>query len=113
MARDLDAIRDSNGDLPAYAWPGGYPVTYIIADGGEGYPVTYITADGGDLCAACANGGNGSRADDDLDADCPDDDQWRVVGYDILEGPEAEVRCDHCNTIIAFGPDYPGREDDR
>lgn len=100
MARDLDAIRDSKGDLPAYAWPGGYPVTYITADGGE-------------LCAACANGGNGSRADDDLDADCPDDDQWRVVGYDILEGPEAEVRCDHCFTIIAFGPDYPGREGDR
>ena len=34
--------RDSNGKLPAYAWPGGYPIIYI-------------TKDGETLCAACAS----------------------------------------------------------
>lgn len=90
--QDLDSIRDSHGDLPAYAWPGGYPVAYYVADGGE-------------LCAACANGGNGSRATEKLDPEDPSNDQWRVIAYGVIEAPEEEVRCDHCATIIAFGVD--------
>ena len=93
---DLDAIRDGNGELPAYR--GGYPVRYVVADGGT-------------LCAACVNGGNGSRAADALDRDCPDDDQWRIVDYDIIDRDNDEqwadvteaIRCDHCRTIISFG----------
>jgi hypothetical protein len=94
MPNITEAYRDQNDDVPAYAWPGGYPIVYYTADGGQ-------------LCAACVNGGNGSRAAEELDSACPDDDQWRVEQYEILEGgPEdhgGEVRCDHCNTIIAFG----------
>lgn len=86
MPTDLEAIRNNAGDLPAYT---------------HGYPFAYVTADSEYLCAACANGGNGSRAAEQLDADCPDDDQWRVIGYDVLEEPaDDDVRCAHCNTII-------------
>lgn len=34
--------RDSNGALPPYAWPGGYPIFYLAADNGV-------------LCPKCAN----------------------------------------------------------
>ena len=34
--------------FPAFAWPGGYTILYLTADGGE-------------LCAACVNGENGSE----------------------------------------------------
>jgi hypothetical protein len=34
--------RDDNGNLPAYAWPGGYPLYYLCADNGV-------------LCPQCAN----------------------------------------------------------
>lgn len=34
--------RDSHGQLPAYAWPGGYPVYYLDRDSSE-------------LCASCAS----------------------------------------------------------
>ena len=40
---DLDAIRDEKtGKLPAYAWPGGYPVFYLSKHGLV-------------LCPKCAN----------------------------------------------------------
>jgi hypothetical protein len=34
--------RDENGNLPAFAWPGGYPIFYLCADNGI-------------LCPQCAN----------------------------------------------------------
>lgn len=89
MPRNLESIRDSSGDFPPFAWPGGYPILYALADGAG-------------LCAACANGGNGSEADTAASTD----DQWRIVGYDVLEGSSedygGEIRCDHCNTILIF-----------
>lgn len=39
---NLDAITDSNGKLPAFAWPGGYPLFYLD---GENFVI----------CPACAN----------------------------------------------------------
>src|SRR5437899_2447381 len=39
----LTAIRQSDGTLPAYAWPGGYPIVYMAKDNGI-------------LCPKCANG---------------------------------------------------------
>lgn len=42
MATGLDAIRDKDGKLPAYAWPGGYPMFYL-----DGYCEV--------LCPDCAN----------------------------------------------------------
>jgi len=31
--RTLESIRDKDGKLPAYAWPGGYPILYHDDDG--------------------------------------------------------------------------------
>jgi len=72
----------NNGDLPAYAWPGGYPMFYLAADGGI-------------LCPTCANEERAKRAD----SDCPDDREWRVVDGDThLEGPP--MACDNCGELI-------------
>jgi hypothetical protein len=39
---NLESIRQSDGKLPAFAWPGGYPIIYL-------------TEDGDVLCPECAN----------------------------------------------------------
>lgn len=87
--RNLDELRDDAGNLPAYAWPGGYAMAYLCADGGE-------------LCAGCANGGNGSEASTNSDA--PDD--WRLISYVAYgadcDTPTEGVNCDHCNTFIVM-----------
>ena len=83
----LKNLLDDNGKLPTYAWPGGYPIEYV-------------TADGGLLCPACANGENGSEAT--INQDAPAD--WRIEAADVYwEGPVQF--CDHCNSQIesAYG----------
>lgn len=78
--------REKNGTLPAYAWPGRYQMIYYCEDGAE-------------LCPACANGENGSRA-----SVANDDAQWNIVAQDIYyEGPA--IPCAHCNAPIpsAYG----------
>ena len=90
MRPPLDAIRTADGKLPAYAWPGGYPIIYIAADGGV-------------FCPACANGENDSDATTDP-SDCPDDAQWVIDGWDVFyEG--APEHCSHCGAEIpsAYG----------
>ena len=79
--------RDSNGKLPAFAWPGGYPLIYFVADGAC-------------ICPACANGANGSDATEDPEAD----KQWRLTACDVYwEGQP--LQCEHCNEDIdsAYG----------
>lgn len=79
--------RESDGTLPRWAWPGGYPVIYV-------------TDDGGTLCPGCANGENGSLASEDADPHSG----WKLEGADVhWEGPP-EV-CDHCgaNVDSAYG----------
>ena len=95
MKTDLPT-RDNNGRLPAFAWPGGYPVMYLFADGAG-------------CCAACANGANGSEARVENAADDDPNDGWHVVGYWIhYEGEPA--RCEHCGSLTpsAYG-DPTGR----
>lgn len=78
--------RDTDGTLPAYAWPGGYPMFYL-------------TKDDGVLCPDCANGKNGSGA-----SETQDDPQWQVVAGDVhWEGQP--LTCDHCHQEIesAYG----------
>ena len=73
--------RGSDGKLPAYAWPGGYPIFYLLADNAV-------------LCPACANGENGSDA-----SPAHEDKQWRIVAADVYwEGPP--MCCEHCNGEI-------------
>ncbi len=80
--------RDSGGTYPAHAWPGGYPIYYLAADNGV-------------MCSACANL-NECR---NLDPDCPDDSQWRIVASGVHWEGEPIV-CENCNTEIesAYGP---------
>ncbi len=75
--------RDESGKLPAFAWPGGYPI-YYLADDGEA------------LCPDCANlpeaheGGDG--------------DGWRLEGQGVHWEGEP-LSCAHCNREIesAYG----------
>ena len=63
-APELDAIRDADtGELPAYAWPGGYLITYF-------------TRDGMMVCADCANRETDeAQAAISFDYECGDEDE--------------------------------------
>lgn len=81
--------RDEHGKLPTYAWPGGYPIYYLAADGGL-------------LCPDCANCGEAL-------SDYPDDDQWRIVAGGIhWEG--GPIVCDNCNVEIESAYENPDGE---
>lgn len=88
--------KNDKGQYDAYAWPGGYPIFYLFADGGI-------------CCPDCANGKNGSDASADTD-----DPQWKLVASDIHYEGEPLV-CDHCGAQIesAYGdPDADEPADD-
>lgn len=73
----LNEIRDSEGNLPAHAWPGGYPMYYLDKCDNT-------------ICPRCAN-----RDVDDSQA---------VVAYGIhWEG--GPITCDDCGDLIesAYG----------
>ncbi len=78
--------RNDDGTLPAYAWPGGYPLFYICQDGGT-------------LCPACANGGKGSLAYVGESPDSINDAQWNVVGQEVNYEDDS-LFCDHCNAKV-------------
>ena len=79
--------RSEDGTLPAFAWPGGYPILYVLADGET-------------LCAKCANGENGSEASTEPETA----NDRRIIGQDIHWEGEPET-CAHCNGQIesAYG----------
>lgn len=64
----LRAVND--GQLPAYAWPGGYPMYYVDLDCSV-------------LCPACANG----------------DDAPPIISYDV-NWEDGEMYCDDCGERI-------------
>lgn len=74
--------RMENGQLPAYAWPGGYPIIYFAADNGV-------------LCPKCANSFN---------ADRDNADQLEPICYAIHWEGQPE-HCENCNAEIesAYG----------
>lgn len=74
-------IRDHLGQLESFAWPGGYSILYILADGAL-------------LCADCANGENDSCASPESD-----DPQWRIVGS-LVHWEEPPEQCAHCNAEL-------------
>jgi hypothetical protein len=86
--------RNEDGTLPAHAWPGGYPIAYLAADGGT-------------ICPDCANGRNGSLAyEARLDPERAQslDHDWMLVDqYIHWEGPPEY--CVHCGACIesAYG----------
>lgn len=86
-ARRRLGLEVSREPLPAYAWPGGYPLVYWCVDGEP-------------LCAACVNAEIGlvdvARRDRDR--------QWDVVGMDVHWEGEPLV-CAHCGEEVesAYG----------
>lgn len=87
----LDDIRERDGKLPAYAWPGGYPIYYLAKDNGV-------------LCPDCANSPDCVNAD-------PDDAQWKIVAFDVYyEGPT--IHCDNCNAEIESAYGDPDSDSD-
>ncbi len=78
--------RNDDGSLPAYAWPGEYPIYYLCQDGGT-------------LCPACANGGNGALAYVGKAPDGIDDGQWQIVGQEVNYEDDS-LFCDHCNAKV-------------
>ena len=81
---NLTEIRNEDGTLPAYAWPGGYQMFYICQDSGI-------------LCPDCANENAALSGD-------RDDPQWNVTAYGI-NYEDQEFVCDNCNKLIpaAYG----------
>lgn len=69
-----------------YAWPGGYELIYICADGGI-------------LCADCANVNIEATKD-------PDDEQWFIISAEI-NYEDNGLYCVHCNDriISEYGED--------
>lgn len=86
----LEIKRDEHGHCEKYAWPGGYPIFYLCADGGI-------------LCPDCVD------AERQLIEEADDyDKQWLVVAADVNWEDES-LTCDHCNKRIpsAYGDDEP------
>ncbi len=92
------------GPAEKYAWPGGYPIGYLVDDSEY-------------LCAQCVNdptnpvhaGGNA--------------DGWRIEGMQILEGSaedyDGRIACAHCQRVLVAGyvvventPGYLPEDDD-
>ncbi len=75
----IEALLDKDGNLPEHAWPGGYQIYYLVADGGV-------------LCPKCSNSADCKHADQW-------DDQWRIVYYDI-NYENKELYCENCHSLI-------------
>lgn len=92
----MDPVRNERGGLDFCAFPGGYPLIYICADGGI-------------LCPKCANENKEVylTSDDKTPEEKEsrfDDPQWHIIAVDVYyEG--ASIPCDHCNEMIdsAYG----------
>lgn len=78
---NLSDIRDDDGKLPTYAWPGGYPLFYLDDEGNT-------------LCAACAT---------------KDDMESKPIAYDT-NWEDASLFCDDCYQRIesAYAEDTVG-----
>jgi hypothetical protein len=69
--------RNDDGSLPAFAFPGGYPIYYLDGENSV-------------LCPDCAN------ASDRDPKECP---QFRPVTGEV-NWEDAHLHCDNCNTRI-------------
>lgn len=85
----METLKKTEGAYPTWAWPGGYPIYYLAADNGI-------------MCPDCANSEDCDP--EKLDADCPCDNQWRIVASNIhWEG--GYIICENCSKGIesAYG----------
>ena len=79
--------KDETGQYISYAWPGGYPIFHLAADGEP-------------LCATCCNE-NAKQIDAAEEYLDPD---WQIVASDI-NWEDEHMYCAHCNKQIesAYG----------
>jgi hypothetical protein len=73
-------IRNEKGKFEVYAWPGGYPIFYLMDDCET-------------LCPNCANNPSNPIHEDEPN------DGWRIIAADI-NYEDQEMYCCHCNTKI-------------
>lgn len=87
----LEMLRDENGRLPAFTWPGGYPITYLMGDGAG-------------MCPDCVNkeGEAGNATTDPLVDSL--EREWLIIGHYIHWEGEPEICC-NCNAEMP--PAYP------
>jgi hypothetical protein len=103
----VEPRREEDGKFPTYAWPGGYTIIYLMADGEV-------------LCPDCANlpeayttkekrEAQRSGADRDDPRDFTDKD-WEIVAVDVYdEGPP--LHCANCNKEIESSYGDPEEEE--
>ena len=82
--------KESEQPWPAFAWPGGYAIAYLCADGES-------------LCSDCMDTQSvtfGSGVN-------PIDAQWEICGAMAYgadtDYPDSDEHCAHCNRVIAEG----------
>lgn len=71
----LDHIKDDKGQLPSFAWPGGYPIFYMD----------------GDNCILCPKCANKFANDEQVN--------FRPVAFDI-NWEDPSMICEQCNERI-------------
>lgn len=78
----MKLYRDDDGTLPAYAWPGGYPLYYMATDDGI-------------LCPACANAYTPDR---------DNEEQLKPIVCDV-NWEDTALTCENCDKLIesAYG----------
>lgn len=85
----IGVVLNDDGTYPAYAWPGGYAIAYLMNDGVF-------------LCASCVNDdSNPIHFDGDRDG-------WLVIGYmtaDWHDEGDGNWTCAHCEVVIHAGDD--------
>lgn len=82
-----DLERNSDGQLPGFAWPGGYPIYYLDRENST-------------LCAKCA-----TKSLDDEDGN----EGFKPCAFGIhYEG--APIQCEDCNTLIESAYGDPSEE---
>lgn len=84
MTRNLtQIIKDNSGEVPFYVFPGGYQISYLMADGGI-------------ICHKCAKDNRDLILESELEGW---DKQWIVADLFIHEEGESII-CDNCNCEI-------------
>jgi hypothetical protein len=72
VTSNIKAMLTTDGTLPAYAWPGGYPLMYADTDGMV-------------LCVTCAN----------------ENDEFNApISEHGINWEDKDFTCDHCSKLI-------------
>lgn len=80
VIKSLDEFRNEHGTFDHYAWPGGYPLYYVLSDGES-------------LCSNCMN-----DASNPIHVG-PPNDGWSVDDC-AINYEDGQLYCAHCNERI-------------